>query len=99
MNEKLDYNLHEYYAYEVLYYRLDHSKSALILDWLLPLHIKTKFQNNTKAKPHKIFAMCFTSCCHFSLAKFCQISYIIKKQTHAKNVLLMNKNLKKIALR
>ena len=59
------------------------SKSAKILGWL-PLHIKTKFQNKTKTKPRKIFA---TSCRHFSLAKFCQVRYIIKKQTRAKNVL------------
>ena len=55
------------------------SKSALV-----PMHIKTKFQNETKTEPHKIFT---TLCCYFSLAKFCQVRYTIKKSTRKKNVL------------
>ena len=56
------------------------SKSAKILGWL-PFHMKTDFQNKPKTKPRKIFATLF---CLFSLTKFCQVSYIIKKQTRAK---------------
>ena len=55
------------------------SKSALILGWL-SLYIKTRFQNKT-TKRHKIFT---TSCHRFSLAKFCQVRYIIKKPNSPK---------------
>ena len=71
------------------------SKSAQILS-KLTLHRKTKIQTKTKMKPHKIFG---TLCNHFSLVKFCQVSYIIKKQTRTKNVLWMKKYLKNITLR
>ena len=40
-----------------------------------------------------------TSRRHFSLAKFFQVRYIIKKQTRAKNVLQINKNLNNITLK
>ena len=53
------------------------SKSAQNLSWLI-LHIKTMFQSKTKTKPRKIFA---TLSRHFSLTKFCQVSYITEKQT------------------
>ena len=55
------------------------SKSAFV-----PMHIKTKFQNETKTEPHKIFT---SLCCYFSLAKFCQVRYTIKNQLAKKNVL------------
>ena len=70
------------------------SKSAQILGWLT-LHTKTKFQSKTKTKWRKIFV---TSCLECSLGKFFQVRYIINKQTRAKNVLWMNKNLKNITL-
>ena len=58
------------------------SMSAYILGWL-PLHIKTRFQNKTKTKLRKMFA---TSCRHFSLVKFRQVKYIIKRRTCAEYV-------------
>ena len=72
-----------------------YSQSVWILGWL-SLHIQTKFQNKTKTKLHKF---CATSYRYFSLAKFCQLRYIIKKQTWTRNVLWMNTNLKNITLR
>ena len=51
------------------------SKSAKIIFWR-PFHIKTKFQNKTKTKPHNIFAIL---CRHFSLAKICQARHIAQK--------------------
>ena len=59
------------------------SKSELTLCWL-PLHIKTKFQHKTKTKPYEFFETLYR---HFSLVKFFQIRYIVKKQTRTKNVL------------
>ena len=66
------------------------SKSGQILGWLT-LHIKTKFQNKTKTKPSKFFASLHG---HFSLTKFFQARYVMKKQTRAKNLWRMYKNLK-----
>ena len=79
------------------YFTLDWnlSRSAQILG-RLNLQIKTKLQNKTKTKPRKIFD---SLCRHFSLAKFCQERYIIKKQNRGENVLLLNKNLNKVTIR
>ena len=78
MNEKWNYAPREYYyVYGVLY---------SFLCWL-PLHIKTNFQNKAKTNLRKISA---TSCRDFSLAKFCQVRYIIKKKTRTKKCFLMN---------
>ena len=52
------------------------SKLASILGWL-PLHMKIKFQNNTKTRPRKIFT---TLCRRISLVKFCHVRYIIKNK-------------------
>ena len=62
--------------YGVLYLDWNLSKSAQILGGLT-LHIKSKFQNKTKIKLHKIL---IPWCRHFSLASFWQVKYIIKKR-------------------
>ena len=84
MNEKRNYALHEYcYMYAVLYSRIESN-------------IQNKFQNKTKTKLCQISA---TLCCHFCLAKFGQVSYIIKNQASAKNILCINISLKNMTLR
>ena len=66
----------------LLYSRLE-SKLVSIVSRLACNLCKTKFQLKTKTKLRKVFA---TSCRHFSLARFRQVMYIIKKQTRTKNV-------------
>ena len=65
-----------------------------ILGWL-PLHMETKLQNKTITKPRKISA---TSCHHFSLGKFCQVSISLKNKPAQNNVSLMNKSLNNTTL-
>ena len=64
----------------------------------LPLHIQVKFPIKTKTKPCISYKTQILAalCRNFSLPKFCQARYIIKKQTPANNVLKINKHVKNI---
>ena len=90
MNEKWNYALHKFYFVNGVFYSRLESKQVSIDSRLTTWYIKTKIQIKTKTKLRIIFP---TSCRHFSLAKFCQVKCIIKKQTRPKNVLWMDKRL------
>ena len=66
-------------------------KSKKFLLSLLSSKIFIKFENKIKTKPCKIFPFSYRQ---ISLAKFCQVRYIIKKQTRTKHALWMNKTRK-----
>ena len=69
---------------------LAHKNKKFLLS-LLSSKIFIKFQNKIKTKPCKIFPFSYR---HICLAKFCQVRYIIKRQTRTKHALWMNKTRK-----